>query len=60
MLPENEHQFATKEVRIVPYDPQWRTEFTKIKAMVERYAGEYFTEIEFLCHASWDKILNGL
>lgn len=46
MLPENEHQFATKEVRIVPYDPQWRTEFTKIKAMVERYAGKYFTEIE--------------
>ena len=46
MLPENEHQFATKEVRIVPYDPQWRTEFTKIKAMVERYAGEYFAAIE--------------
>ena len=46
MLPENEHQFATKEVRIVPYDPQWRTEFTKIKAMVERYAGEYFVAIE--------------
>mgnify|MGYP002318073687 CR=1 FL=1 len=46
MLPENEHQFATKEVRIVPYDPQWRTEFTKIKTMVERYAGEYFAAIE--------------
>lgn len=46
MLQENERQFATKEVRIVPYDLRWRTEFTKIKTMVERYAGEYFAAIE--------------
>lgn len=41
VMAENERQFATKEVVIVPYDPQWETEFEKLKAMIQSYIGEY-------------------
>lgn len=42
----NEQQFSTKEVRIVPYDPQWKAEFEKIKAMIQSYIGEYVESIQ--------------
>ena len=42
----NEQQFSTKEVRIVPYDPQWKAEFEKIKAMIQSYIGEYMESIQ--------------
>ena len=43
---ENEQQFSTKEVRVVPYDPQWKTEFEKIRAMIQSYIGDYLETIE--------------
>ena len=46
MLQENKDSFATREVQIFPYDPQWKVEFEKIKGMITRYAGEYFSAIE--------------
>lgn len=46
MLQENKDSFATCEVQIFPYDPQWKVEFEKIKGMITRYAGEYFSAIE--------------
>ena len=46
MLKENENQFATTVVQIVPYDPQWKVEFEKIRRMIEQYAGAYFSSIE--------------
>ena len=45
-LEANEQQFSTKEVRIVPYDPQWKAEFEKIKAMIQSYIGEYVESIQ--------------
>lgn len=45
-MAENERQFATKEVVIVPYDPQWKTEFEKLKAMIQGYIGEYLEKTE--------------
>ena len=45
MLQENKDSFATREVQIFPYDPQWKVEFEKIKGMITRYAGEYFSAI---------------
>lgn len=45
MLQENKDSFATCEVQIFPYDPQWKVEFEKIKGMITRYAGEYFSAI---------------
>ena len=46
MNKENEQQFSTKEVRVVPYDPQWKTEFEKIRAMIQSYIGDYLETIE--------------
>lgn len=46
VMAENERQFATKEVVIVPYDPQWETEFEKLKAMIQSYIGEYLEKTE--------------
>lgn len=43
---DNERQFATKEVVIVPYDPQWKEQFQRIKSMMEAYIGEYVAKIE--------------
>ena len=49
-LEANEQQFSTKEVRIVPYDPQWKAEFEKIKAMIQSYIGEYVEKEIFRKH----------
>lgn len=43
---QNEQQFATKEVVVVGYDPQWKIEFEKIKTMICGYIGEYLQTVE--------------
>ena len=45
-LEPNEQQFSTREVVIARYDPQWKTEFEKLKAMIQSYIGEYLEKIE--------------
>lgn len=36
----------TKEVRIVPYDPAWKTAFESIRAELERHIGDLVIAIE--------------
>lgn len=36
----------TKIIEIVPYDPQWKIEFEKIKEMINEYIGDLILKIE--------------
>lgn len=36
----------TKNIEVVPYDPEWKTEFEKLKVMINSYIGDLILSIE--------------
>jgi GrpB-like predicted nucleotidyltransferase (UPF0157 family) len=36
----------TREIKVVPYNPEWKTEFEKIKGMINSYIGDLILTIE--------------
>lgn len=43
---EEQEQFATREVVIVPYDPAWKDAFERIQRMLSGVIGDYLQTIE--------------
>ncbi|HCT37019.1 MAG TPA: hypothetical protein DF292_08325 [Firmicutes bacterium] len=36
----------TKVIEVVPYNPEWKNEFEKIKAMIDSYIGDLILSVE--------------